>query len=274
MNVVEVVYRYDDKCSSATGGSCVHNITIPDKMTGQIYVYYQLSNYYQNHRRYVKSRSDEQLKGSIGNLGQCSPVETSANGSIIVPCGLIANSYFNDTFSATVYSGGVARDIGWSGKGIAWQSDIDNKFVYTPLPATLQPNGYPVYTNISVENAPLPKVTDEEFIVWMRTAGLPTFRKLHRKFSGPLYSGDIIQLNITDNYPVTSFGGQKAFVVSTTSWLGGKNDFLGWAYIAVSILCLTLAVIFLLKQTISPRRLGDMQYFHWSGASKPTEVNE
>jgi len=34
-------------------------------MKPPIYVYYELSNYYQNHRRYVKSRSSLQLRGEV-----------------------------------------------------------------------------------------------------------------------------------------------------------------------------------------------------------------
>ena len=38
---------------------------VQDKMEGSdVYVYYQLKNFYQNHRTYVKSRSDKQLLGT------------------------------------------------------------------------------------------------------------------------------------------------------------------------------------------------------------------
>lgn len=33
-----------------------------------VYVYYGLSNFYQNHRRYVKSRDDSQLNGNTKSL--------------------------------------------------------------------------------------------------------------------------------------------------------------------------------------------------------------
>lgn len=33
-----------------------------------VYVYYGLSNFYQNHRRYVKSRDDSQLNGNLKSL--------------------------------------------------------------------------------------------------------------------------------------------------------------------------------------------------------------
>ena len=128
--VVEVTTRYDN-CGSTT---CTLNITIPSKMVSPIYVYYQLTNFYQNHRRYVKSRSDEQLRGSIGSLGTCTPVERNSANEIIVPCGLIANSFFNDTFNANVcrVSGGNCTGIVWTGTGIAWESDVEHKFKYAP----------------------------------------------------------------------------------------------------------------------------------------------
>lgn len=37
-------------------------------MKPPIYVYYELDNYYQNHRRYVKSRSSLQLLGEVCRL--------------------------------------------------------------------------------------------------------------------------------------------------------------------------------------------------------------
>lgn len=48
------------------------------------------------------------------------------------------------------------------------------------------------------------------------------------------------------DYPVTVFGGRKYFIISTTSWAGGKNAFLGIAYIVVSGICILFGAIFLL----------------------------
>lgn len=39
--------------------------TIDEDVDGPIYVYYELQNFYQNHRRYVKSRSAYQLEGQV-----------------------------------------------------------------------------------------------------------------------------------------------------------------------------------------------------------------
>ncbi len=66
---------------------------------GQVYMYYGLTNFYQNHRRYVKSRDDNQLRGEqlSGNnlVGDCTPYKTGENETAIAPCGAIANSLFN-----------------------------------------------------------------------------------------------------------------------------------------------------------------------------------
>merc|ERR1711865_395291 len=83
----------------------------------------------------------------------------------------------------------------------------------------------------------------EDLIVWMRTAALPSFRKLYRKVGTELEDGTY-RLKIGYNYPVVSFGGQKKFVLSTTSSIGGKNGLLGVAYITVGALSLVSAAIF------------------------------
>lgn len=81
-------------------------------MASPVYVYYELTNFYQNHRRYVKSVSANQLAGELdaGQLADsqntylqnCDPLRTvTENGTtrVLDPCGLIANSFFNGAFS-------------------------------------------------------------------------------------------------------------------------------------------------------------------------------
>lgn len=79
-------------------------------MEQPIYIYYILHDFNQNHKRYVKSVDWAQLHGksrSAGDLdgckGQKRNLTTSANQTLeqeglINPCGLMAWSYFNDSF--------------------------------------------------------------------------------------------------------------------------------------------------------------------------------
>jgi hypothetical protein len=60
------------------------------------------------------------------------------------------------------------------------------------------------------------------------------------------------------DFPVIGFGGTKSIVISTSSWLGGKNPFLGIAYMTVGSLCVFFGVIFLLKHHFSPRYANDV----------------
>jgi hypothetical protein len=216
-------------------------------------MYYRLENYYQNHRRYVKSRNDQQLRGNVvksySSLEDCDPLR-SVDGSkeakdFYLPCGLIAASVFNDTF---VLKKGD-QVIPLKKEGIAWSSDVKSKFHNPPADAP----GVRVIADFE----------DEDFIVWMRTAGLPNFKKLYRIIEQDLEKGTY-EVDIANNYPVSSFDGKKFIVLSTTSWIGGKNPFLGWAYIVVGIICFLQGIAFGLKHAISPRKLGDTKYLEWN----------
>eukprot|EP00243_Klebsormidium_subtile_P003049 TRINITY_DN1618_c0_g1_i1.p1 TRINITY_DN1618_c0_g1~~TRINITY_DN1618_c0_g1_i1.p1 ORF type:complete len:366 (+),score=111.67 TRINITY_DN1618_c0_g1_i1:150-1247(+) len=281
--VVEIVQRYDDFCvpntllnntakeayiqDVTTNKACTLTINVTKDMDAPVYVYYELDNFYQNHRRYVKSRSDTQLRGdspSESSIDSSCKPEAFLRGNTsfeINPCGLIAWSYFNDTYAMS--RNGNALPI--TQTGIAWKSDREDKFgAYTPQNFNTVPElrgGAPiggVNNNTNIVNQ------DEHFIVWMRVAALPHFRKLWGKIGQSLKKGDVITVDLQNLYNTYSFDGQKKLVLSTTSWLGGKNDFLGIAYLTVGSLSFFLCVVFLLVHLKNPRDLGDTRYLSWN----------
>lgn len=107
------------------GKLCNVTVSIKHKMSAPVYVYYEIENFYQNHQRYITSLDSDQLLGENkkkDDLGTCSPLKR--NGSkILSPCGLIANSMFNDVIELT-----YPQDVTMRESKIAWRSDRKQKF--------------------------------------------------------------------------------------------------------------------------------------------------
>lgn len=284
--VVEIVTRYDDQCLpgktneerdasisdySNPDKSCSLQIVVPKKMKAPVFVYYQLNNFYQNHRRYVKSRSDSQLRGteiSGSGFDSCKPEAYLGDNNTlpITPCGLIAWSLFNDTY--TISDAVSKQPLFINERHISWASDRNTKFgkVY-PKNFNTDPakrGGATLDPNKTLSE-------DEHLIVWMRTAALPTFRKLYGRIESDLEADTTLSISLNNYYNSYRYHGKKWIVLSTASWLGGKNSFIGVAYFVVGGLCVFLSIAFFILHLIKPRKLGDTSYLSWN--KKPPGVN-
>lgn len=83
---------------------CYINFTLNEDLRSPWRFYYGIRNYYQNHRRYLSSWDVDQLRGRDfrSPAPECRPIIRlrDPNGTEdtelpVVPCGLIANSWFN-----------------------------------------------------------------------------------------------------------------------------------------------------------------------------------
>lgn len=168
---------------------CTLQFTTLDDIKPPVLFYYRLTNFYQNHRRYVKSLDSDQLKGVAVSKntikgGACDPLRLNGTTDLpYYPCGLIANSLFNDTFHSPRRVGDSNDGIVYNmtDKGIAWSSDAGRYFPtkYNNSEIVPPPNWRRRYPDGYTDDTPPPNLhVWEEFQVWMRTAGLPTFSKL------------------------------------------------------------------------------------------------
>ncbi|XP_047083411.1 putative ALA-interacting subunit 4 [Lolium rigidum] len=258
LQVVELVERYDVSCvpvddkiafiqNSKIDKTCNVTLQVPKYMKSPILVYYQIGNFYQNHRRYVRSRNDKQLRYKNVHLGkECEPEGHAAGGAPIVPCGLAAWSLFNDTFTVKVNG----KTIEVNKKDIAWKSDKKHKFGNDIYPSNFQKGRLIGGAKL---NESIPLSEQEDLIVWMRTAAFPTFRKLYGRIEKEIMAEDNITVVIQNNYNTYSFGGSKAVVFSTASWIGGRNNFIGIAYLTIGGLCLFLALGFTVLYMVKAR---------------------
>ncbi|KAG0006155.1 hypothetical protein BGZ80_000951 [Entomortierella chlamydospora] len=264
---------------------CTIKFNIPDTMKSPIFVYYRLTHFYQNHRRYIKSMDIKQLGGTYRSAeelksGGCDPMSTvEENGETypIYPCGLIANSIFNDSFALSLMPADANTTnlpYNLTDTGIAWKDGFKyGSNPYTNLSAVKPPPNWAKnfpngYTN---DTPPIDVTKDEHFQVWMRTSGLPNFRKMYAKNEEDDLPMGTYTIDIDMNYNVSSYGGTKSLVISTVSFMGGRNPFLGIAYVVVGVLCVLLGLLFTARHLYKPKRLGDHTYLSWNQNAAPNE---
>lgn len=65
------------------------------------------------------------------------------------------------------------------------------------------------------------------------------------------------------DYPVLSFDGRKKVVLSNVSWMGGKNEFLGIAYLVIGSLCVLMSIVMLIVYAKFKFPEEDWVTAHW-----------
>ncbi|GBG70467.1 hypothetical protein CBR_g6595 [Chara braunii] len=306
-SVVEVVIQYDDKCwdqwsinlsaslnsssltslppswnfsrsadrenyirDTTTPKTCNLSVVLPHTMKSPIFVYYEVSRFYQNHALYVRSVSTVQLLGrnvtDADLMDTCSPqalVNISGRTEAIRPCGLIAWSNFNDTYTLHVNGTNGTGIVEVSDRGIAWKADKADRFASVEavnLNTVAERRGGGEVMGLINQN--------ERLMNWMRIAPGRRFRKLWGRIDGrDLSKGSNLTIQIENQFNTFAFGGEKKFILSTATWLGGASTVVGIAYLTVGCLSLFFALFFFVANWKWPRPLGDPSYLSWNRRS-------
>lgn len=249
----EVVIEYD-----ASNQSIEKNFTVTDTISSPVYLYYRLSSFFINHRRFLTSRDEDQLAGdtiSQSALETCDPrIDDGQNVNSTNPCGLAAAAFFSDNF--TLYYGNKTVN----GTTLGINPQYEKKLYKCPdgncstnRSNTSDPSVNP--TNLSIN------LTDPHFITWMRPQPFSSFSKKYLVFEDGLIPGFyILRINEDPNkkedstvnclienfffsnlffflfyfkmlykylaYEPSSHG-KKYVVLATSSWLGKRTLFPG-----------------------------------------------
>ena len=187
----------------------------------------------------------------------CKPLK-EIDGKPVYPCGLIANSLFNDTISLELSNtNSKGSNYQFNNKDISWKSDrkIYKKTKYNPSDIVPPPNWAKKYPDGYTEDNMFDISEYEDLLVWMRTSGLPSFYKLKGKNEQDDLVKGTYEMEIVDNYPVKIFGGTKSIVITSSSVIGGRNASLPLMYLITAVISLAFAIIFFINIfIIKPKR--------------------
>lgn len=103
-------------------------------------------------------------------------------------------------------------------------------------------------------------------MVWQRPGGFSPVQKLYGHIDAVIPAGTTLTLTVANRYNTYGFNGAKKLIITTNSWVGGKNIFLPIVYLVVAGLCYVTALAFFLGYDaglVWKRRPGAADDFSW-----------
>ena len=236
-------------------------LNISKKMKADIMVYYKVTNYYQNNRRYMLSKSYDQLFGENITLKdmkkrhECDPIITNKDmginesifnialneSELAIPCGLMAKSFklFNNSYIFELISG-PNFDENNTNSNIF---EIDMTNIARKFDRKKYNNSF------NIKNQWL-DLKDEHFMVWMRPAPFANFSKLYGRINHDLEKGSVINVTMEpgkyyDREEFIQSGANLSIILTTTNYFGGENKELSYSFAGFGLLCIIFGIIFI-----------------------------
>ncbi|CEG46740.1 protein kinase [Plasmopara halstedii] len=306
----------DDANSFHADHTCYVHLKLPNDLKSPVRIFYELDGYYQNHRRFVSSVirtqfTDEWRPETATSTLECYPLKTitselctvglcepasSARQRELFPCGIVANTLFNDIFwlhdgllpsgeklSLTdMTSKGITRSYAaHNNKNPTWNvsSDIflpvwlnpNMSRIIPPLIGETAPHITPNYTNSTawVHDALDPDfgvgvgLENEFWRVWVEGAASRPFRKPYGRIERDLPAGTMLTFAVQSNFFVGSFGGSKALVLEEVGWFGSTNYIVGGSFLGIGAVFAVAGIVFTGRKLYNSRTLGDASALAW-----------
>ncbi len=241
--------KYTD-CSKEN--KCIKSFNITKTMKQPIYLYYKLNNFYSNHIDFVKSKSYNQLRGQIVSEkkidSSCKYMSRNREhfktentseilsykminmepNALMNPCGLIANSMFNDIFKL--------------------YDDKNNSIDIFDYNITLNVDKKFFRNDVGSEKTQWYNKEDDHFIVWMNMELFPNFIKKWGYIKQDLPKGQYTMI-IENNWGKTQWEIEKFFVLAKGN-VFGTSKFFGY----ILIFCCSFEILFILFICLSKYR--------------------
>uniref|UniRef100_A0A8C0KAZ6 Cell cycle control protein n=1 Tax=Canis lupus dingo TaxID=286419 RepID=A0A8C0KAZ6_CANLU len=220
------------------------------EIEGNVYMYYKLYGFYQNLYQYILSRSNSQLLGTDLKV----KLYLISYNTLKKKNSTIFNFLADTIILSYNLNSSIPIEVPMLKSKITWWTDKYVKFqnpssinLSSAFAGTTKPPYWskPVY-ELDEEDPGNNGFLNDDFIVWMRTAAFPTFKKLYRRLNRIQY---FIEGLPAGNYSfnityITRFKGEKSVVLSTLTWSGGSSLFLGLAYtVTGAVTCIGYAVL-------------------------------
>lgn len=195
--IKEIGLNYTN-CNLNQSNYCIVSFKISEEMPSPLFIYYNLSSFYTNHRDFFTSKSHPQLRNSTSyepylNIKKCEGALTNQEmfdyntskymsyGNIPLipnntawPCGLSAKSYFQDKFSLFKIENSTKKSVFINETMIT--SQYEREYAYINIPESKEV----AWTNVE----------DEHFMIWMHVESWKSFRKLWGRINENLLPGE------------------------------------------------------------------------------------
>jgi len=216
----------------------------------------------------------------------------------LYPCGLVSNSFFNDTIDVQIRSSVDTctcatqtdetklpddfecdkcsvwpKETPESNPDLGWESDKD--FFDAK-------SDYGTYDNTSVLSDIYPGVISDEYkngmqdpryMLWMRPAAFNDFKKVYAKWDEDIPAHSEVTFEVTSRFPSFFYGGRKHLVIASSNWNGPtKSEVMPWLFMGFGIYAFFAAFVIFIKMYTCPRKQGSEEFVSdLSGSGKVQE---